>query len=94
MSYLIAVLVILDIFKIYTADKKKHRFYPSYAGFTFPFVISAIAGKQFYMVSKTIEHIRWGIYPGILFVNVQVIIAIILMLFTAIKFAIYIFSKE
>ena len=93
-SYLIAVLVILDVFKNYTADKKKHRFYPSYAGFTFPFVISAIAGKQFYMVSKSIEHIRWGIYSGILFVNVQIIIAIILMLFTAIKFAIHVFSKE
>ena len=92
--YLLGMVVAIDVLKHYISDKEKHRFYPSYAGFTFPFVISAIAGKQFYMVSKTIEHIRWGIYPGILFVNVQIIIAIILMLFTAIKFAIHIFSKE
>lgn len=89
-TYLLAILVVID----YIMDKDKNRFYPSYAGFTFPFVISAIAGKQFYAVSEKIGHFRWVPYPGTWIVNIQILIAVILMIFTALKFAIHIFSKE
>ena len=91
--YLLGIVVAIDVLKHYISDKEKHRFYPSYAGFTFPFVISAIAGKQFYTVSEKIGHFRWVPYPGTWIVNVQILIAVILMIFTAVKFARHIFAK-
>ena len=91
--YLLGIVIAIDVLKHYISDKEKHRFYPSYAGFTFPFVISAIAGKQFYTVSEKIGHFRWVPYAGTWIVNVQILIAVILMIFTAVKFARHIFAK-
>ena len=63
------------------------KFYPSYAGLTFPFVITAIAGKQFNAVlnKAEIQSALTGILPSI--VNIEIIIAIAGVVFAAIYFA-------
>lgn len=67
----------------------KLKFYPSYAAFTFPFVISAIAAKQtMAYVAKTGHPIAVLQYV-VLF---ETIVAILFMVYTFIRFMQFIFS--
>lgn len=65
-------------------------FFPSYAAFTFPFVISAIAIKQtFVYLGKINMALPWLSYV----VLVETIIASALVVYVIIRYAIYLFSS-
>lgn len=84
-SFALFVLVLLQIFKFL-----KLKFYPSYAAFTFPFVISAIAMKQtnaFLLMQET------PIKGLSTLVIVQTILASILVLYAFTRYIIFIFKK-
>lgn len=91
--YLLGLFVVADLFANF-ANNKEFKFYPSIAGITFPFVISAIAAKQFNAVLTKMD-IQNGIRPILpLIVNIEIIIAIAGVAFAAICFANHVFKKE
>ena len=91
--YLFGLFVVADLFANF-ANNKEFKFYPSIAGITFPFVISAIAAKQFNAVLTKMD-IQNGIRPILpLIVNIEIIIAIAGVAFVAICFANHVFKKE
>ena len=91
--YLLGLFVVADLFVSF-ANNKEFKFYPSIAGITFPFVISAIAAKQFNAVLTKMD-IQNGIRPILpLIVKIELIIAIAGVAFAAICFAKHVFSKE
>lgn len=91
--YLFGLFVVADLFANF-AKNKEFKFYPSIAGITFPFVISAIAAKQFNAVLTKMD-IQNGIRPILpLIVNIELIIAIAGVAFAAICFANHVFKKE
>ena len=91
--YLFGLFVVADLFANF-ANNKEFKFYPSIAGITFPFVISAIAAKQFNAVLTKMD-IQNGIRPILpLIVNIELIIAIAGVAFAAICFANHVFKKE
>lgn len=69
----------------------KYKFFPSFAAFTFPFVISAIASKMsmayFASIEKPISFLP-------IIVNIQTIIAVLLCLFTLIKYMAFLFNNN
>ena len=91
--YLFGLFVAADLFANF-ANNKEFKFYPSIAGITFPFVISAIASKQFNAVLTKMD-IQNGIRPILpLIVKIELIIAIAGVAFAAICFANHVFKKE
>ena len=91
--YLFGLFVVADLFANF-ANNKEFKFYPSVAGITFPFVISAIAAKQFNAVLTKMD-IQNGIRPILpLIVKIELIIAIAGVAFAAICFANHVFKKE
>ena len=91
--YLFGLFVVADLFSNF-ANNKEFKFYPSIAGITFPFVISAIAAKQFNAVLTKMD-IQNAIRPILpLIVNIEIIIAIAGVAFAAICFANHVFKKE
>lgn len=66
-------------------------FSPSWASFTFPFVISAIASKQFMALSAKLEAPKPWLLPIVLF---ETIVAVILVAYTLIRFLAFIFKSE
>lgn len=91
--YLFGLFVAADLFANF-ANNKEFKFYPSIAGITFPFVISAIAAKQFNAVLTKMD-IQNGIRPILpLIVKIELIIAIAGVAFAAICFANHVFKKE
>lgn len=91
--YLFGLFVVADLFANF-ANNKEFKFYPSIAGITFPFVISAIAAKQFNAVLTKMD-IQNGIRPILpLIVKIELIIAIAGVAFAAICFANHVFKKE
>lgn len=91
--YLFGLFVVADLFANF-ANNKEFKFYPSIAGITFPFVISAIAAKQFNAVLTKMD-IQNAIRPILPFiVNIEIIIAIAGVAFAAICFAKHVFKKE
>lgn len=91
--YLFGLFVVADLFANF-ANNKEFKFYPSIAGITFPFVISAIAAKQFNAVLTKMD-IQNGIRPILpLIVKIEIIIAIAGVAFAAICFANHVFKKE
>lgn len=91
--YLFGLFVVADLFANF-ANNKEFKFYPSIAGITFPFVISAIAAKQFNAVLTKMD-IQNAIRPILpLIVNIELIIAIAGVAFAAICFANHVFKKE
>jgi hypothetical protein len=91
--YLFGLFVVADLFANF-ANNKEFIFYPSIAGITFPFVISAIAAKQFNAVLTKMD-IQNGIRPILpLIVKIELIIAIAGVAFAAICFANHVFKKE
>lgn len=93
--FLIAMLIIATLLYIFALIKAatylKLKFYPSYAAFTFPFVISAIATKQTMMclikMNQPIPILKY-------IVLIETIIAIALVVYTFIKFMKFIFISE
>ena len=91
--YLFGLFVAADLFANF-ANNKEFKFYPSIAGITFPFVISAIAAKQFNAVLTKMD-IQNAIRPILpLIVKIELIIAIAGVAFAAICFANHVFKKE
>lgn len=81
MYILASVLYIVALVK--AAGYLKLPFYPSYASFTFPFVISAIASKQTMVCVANMGHpMPWLSYV----VLIETIIAVVLVAYTLIRF--------
>ena len=66
-------------------------FFPSRASFTFPFVISAIASKQFMAFSKAAEVPKPWLSPIVL---VETVVAAVLVVYTLIRFIAFICKSE
>lgn len=94
-SFLIAMYIVATLIYIFALGKAigylKLPFYPSFAAFPFPFVISAIASKQTMACAA-----KLGTPLPILkyIVLAETIIATILVLYTFIRFSIFLFSKS
>jgi len=94
-GFLLAMLVLASILYVFALVKAigylKLKFYPSYAAFTFPFVISAIATKQtMACLAKMEQPLPFLKYV----VLVETIIAVIFVVYTFIKFMGFIFSQN
>ncbi len=89
--YLVGIIAAIDLFASF-AKNKEFKFYPSLAGITFPFVISAIAAKQFNAVltKMDVEMGLRSVLPAI--VNIEIIIAIAGVVFAALCFAKHVFA--
>jgi len=87
-----ALATILYVFSlIHTIILITKPFFPSWASFTFPFVISAIASKQFMAFSKAVNEGKpWLAH----IVNAETVIAVVLVIYTLLKFMLFIFSDK
>ena len=93
LMYLVGIVVAIDLFGSFLKNKE-FKFYPSLAGLTFPFVISAIATKQFNAV-LTKADIQMSLRPVLpMLFNIELVIAIIGVIFAALCFAKHVFGKE
>ena len=67
----------------------KHKFFPSFASFTFPFVISAIATKQ---TAKILAgNIATILEP---LAMAQIIIAVVLCIFVLVKYIVFMLTPQ
>ncbi|EFU76040.1 TDT family transporter [Lachnoanaerobaculum saburreum] len=90
LMYLVGTAVAIDLFVSFVKNND-FRFYPSLAGLTFPFVISAIATKQFNAVLTKTDIQMW-IRPVLpLIFNIELVIAILGVIFAAVCFARHVF---
>lgn len=90
LMYLVGLAVAIDLFVSFVKNND-FRFYPSLAGLTFPFVISAIATKQFNAVLTKTDIQMW-IRPALpLIFNIELVIAILGVIFAAVCFARHVF---
>lgn len=69
----------------------KMPFYPSYAAFTFPFVISAIAAKQTMACAAKLGHPLLALSGLVL---VETVIAVVLVVYTYIRFMMFLTAKN
>ena len=93
LMYLVGIVVAVDLFGSFLKNKE-FKFYPSLAGLTFPFVISAIATKQFNAVLKKAD-IQMSLRPVLpMLFKIELVIAIIGVIFAALCFAKHVFGKE
>ena len=93
LMYLIGIVVAIDLFGSFLKNKE-FKFYPSLAGLTFPFVISAIATKQFNAV-LTKADIQMSLRPVLpMLFKIELVIAIIGVVFAALCFAKHVFAGE
>ncbi|MCI5869731.1 MAG: TDT family transporter [Dorea sp.] len=94
-TFLLTMLVIATVIYLFALVKAigylKLKFYPSYAAFTFPFVISAIATKQTMAccanMGQPIPALKY-------LVLIETIIAVVLVVYTFIRFMGFIFDKK
>lgn len=92
---LMGMLIVTSVLYIYALVKAagylKLPFFPSYAAFTFPFVISAIASKQTmtYLTSigRTVPALRYVVLA-------ETIIAVLFVVYTLIRFFQFLFTKK
>ena len=90
LMYLVGTAAALDLFVSFVKNND-FKFYPSFAGLTFPFVISAIATKQFNAVLTKTDIQMW-IRPVLpLIFNIELVIAILGVIFAAVCFARHVF---
>ena len=90
LMYLVGTAVAIDLFVSFVKNND-FKFYPSLAGLTFPFVISAIATKQFNAVLTKTDIQMW-IRPALpLIFNIELVIAILGVIFAAVCFARHVF---
>lgn len=92
LTAMFVVAVVLYIFALVKAvGYLKLPFFPSYAAFTFPFVISAIASKQTMACMANMGHPLPALQYVVL---VQTVIAVVMVAYTYIRFVGFIFAKE
>lgn len=94
-TFLLAMLVVATILYLFALVKAvgylKLKFYPSYAAFTFPFVISAIATKQTMACLANME----SPMPFLKYiVLIETVIAAALVIYTFVRFMGFIFAKN
>lgn len=90
LMYFVGLAVAIDLFVSFVKNND-FKFYPSFAGLTFPFVISAIATKQFNAVLTKADIQMW-IRPVLpLIFNIELVIAILGVIFAAVCFARHVF---
>ena len=90
LMYFVGTAVAIDLFVSFVKNND-FMFYPSLAGLTFPFVISAIATKQFNAVLTKADIQMW-IRPALpLIFNIELVIAILGVIFAAVCFARHVF---
>lgn len=86
-TFLLLMLVVATVLYVFSLVKAigylKLKFYPSYAAFTFPFVISAIAAKQTMACCANMGQPLAGLQYLVL---IETIIAVIFVIYTFIKF--------
>lgn len=94
-SFLLAMLALATVLYIFALVKAigylKLPFYPSYAAFTFPFVISAIATKQTMACLANMEQPMPFLKPVVL---VETIIAAVFVIYTFIRFMGFVFGEK
>jgi exfoliative toxin A/B len=94
-GFLIAMYVLASVLYIVSLIKAvtylKVPFYPSIAAFTFPFVISAIASKQLMAclikMGRPIPALKY-------IVPVETVIAVVLVIYTIVRYLRFLFQKE
>ncbi|MDO4614560.1 MAG: TDT family transporter [Lachnospiraceae bacterium] len=94
-SFLLCMLVVASILYIFSLIKAlgylKLPFFPSYASFTFPFVISAIAVKQTAACLGKME----SPIPALKYVVlIETVIAAVFVFYTLIRYLMFLFSSE
>ena len=94
-TFLLVMLAVATVIYVIALVKAigylKLKFYPSYAAFTFPFVISAIATKQTMACLAKMEQPLPILKPVVL---VETIIAAVLVIYTFIRFMGFLFSSN
>jgi exfoliative toxin A/B len=92
--FLAAMLIVATLLYIFALIKAvgylRLPFYPSYAAFTFPFVISAIAAKQ---AMACAAKLGTPIAPLSILVTIETVIAVVLVVYTYIRFICFILKK-
>ena len=94
-GFILAMLVVATVIYIFALVKAagylKMPFYPSYAAFTFPFVISAIASKQTMAcaanMGKPLPFLKYGVL-------VETVIAVILVVYTFVRYMGFLFGQK
>lgn len=93
-GFLLAMLVVATVLYVFALVKAigylKLKFYPSYAAFTFPFVISAIAVKQ---TMACCANMGQPIPALNVLVLIETIIAVVFVLYTLFRFMGFLFKK-
>lgn len=94
-TFLLAMLAVATVLYVFALVKAigylKLKFYPSYAAFTFPFVISAIATKQTMACLAKMESPMPVLQYVVL---IETIIATVFVIYTFIRFMGFIFAKN
>lgn len=94
-TFLLAMLAVATVIYVIALVKAigylKLKFYPSYAAFTFPFVITAIATKQTMACLVKMEQPLPILKPVVL---VETIIAAVLVIYTFIRFMGFVFASN
>lgn len=94
-NFLLAMFVLATVLYIFALVKAigylRLQFYPSYAAFTFPFVISAIASKQTAACLANMNQPVPLLQPVVL---VETIIAAVFVIYTFIRFMGFVFAKK
>lgn len=84
------VVTVLYIYSLVASLCLVKKFYPSFAGFTFPFVISAIATKQVMACSVIMGHpLPWLSNVAL----VETAIAVVFVAYVYVKYMIFIFAS-
>lgn len=94
-GFILAMLVVATVIYIFALVKAagylKMSFYPSYAAFTFPFVISAIASKQTMAcaanMGKPLSFLKYVVL-------VETVIAVILVVYTFVRYMGFLFDRK
>lgn len=94
-GFILAMLVVATVIYIFALVKVagylKMSFYPSYAAFTFPFVISAIASKQTMAcaanMGKPLPFLKYVVL-------VETVIAVILVVYTFVRYMGFLFDRK
>ena len=94
-GFLMGMFVVATVIYIFALVKAigylKMPFFPSYAAFTFPFVISAIASKQMMACAMNMGHPMPFLKYVVL---IETIIAVVLVVYTYIRFMAFIFGGK
>lgn len=94
-TFLIGMLIVATVIYIFALVKAvtylKMPFYPSYAAFTFPFVISAVASKQTMTCAANLEHPMPFMQYIVL---IETVIAVIFVAYTFIRYMGFLFAGK